>query len=70
MQAVGGLNVMNKRTSRTFSIFWLVAGLAWVAATIRHEIVNDDAVGTIIYIVAAIASFILAFLYYRNLAKQ
>jgi len=60
---------MNKKTSKIFSIFWLVAGLVWVIATIRHIIVKDDIVGAIIYIVAAAVSFILAFAYYRNFVK-
>ncbi len=60
---------MNEKTSKIFSIFWLVAGLAWIIATIRHIIVKDDMVGTIIYIIAAIISFILAFVYYRNFVK-
>lgn len=60
---------MNKKSSKIFSVFWLVTGLAWVIATVRHIIVKDDIVGAIIYIVAAIISFILAFAYYRNFVK-
>ena len=60
---------MNKKSSKIFSIFWLVAGLVWVIATVRHIIVKDDIVGAVIYIVAAIISFILAFAYYRNFVK-
>jgi len=60
---------MNKKSSKIFSIFWLVTGLVWVIATVRHIIVKDDIVGAVIYIVAAIVSFILAFAYYRNFVK-
>jgi len=60
---------MNKKSSKIFSIFWFVAGLIWIIATVRHIIVKDDIVGTIIYIVAAIISLILAFAYYRNFVK-
>jgi len=60
---------MKKINNKIFSIFWLVAGLAWIVATVRHIIVKDDIIGTIIYIVAAIISFILAFAYYRNFLK-
>ena len=38
-------------------------------ATVRHIIVKDDIVGSAIYIVAAIVSFVLAFAYYRNFVK-
>jgi len=60
---------MNKKSSKIFSIFWLVTGLVWVIATVRHIIVKDDIVGSVIYIVAAIVSFVLAFAYYRNFVK-
>jgi len=60
---------MNKKSSKIFSIFWLVTGLVWVIATVRHIIVKDDIVGAVIYIVAAVVSFILAFAYYRNFVK-
>jgi TRAP-type C4-dicarboxylate transport system permease small subunit len=60
---------MNKKTSKIFSIFWIVSGLTWVIVTLRHIIVKDDIVGTIIYIAAAIISFVLAFAYYRNFVK-
>jgi len=60
---------MNKKSSKIFSIFWLFTGLVWIIATVRHIIVKDDIVGAIIYIVAAIVSFILAFAYYRNIVK-
>jgi len=60
---------MSKKSSKIFSIFWLVAGLVWVIATVRHIIVKDDIVGAVIYIVAAVVSFILAFAYYRNFVK-
>jgi len=60
---------MKSKSSKTFSIFWFVAGVIWVIATVRHIIVKDDVVGTIIYIVAAIISFILAFVYYKNFVK-
>ena len=60
---------MNKKSSKIFSIFWLFTGLVWIIATVRHIIVKDDIVGAIIYIVAAIVSFILAFAYYRNMVK-
>jgi len=60
---------MNKKSSRIFSVFWLVSGLVWVIATIRHVIVKDDIVGAVIYIVAAIVSFVLAFAYYRSFVK-
>ena len=60
---------MNKKSSKIFSIFWLVTGLVWVIATARHIIVKDDIVGAVIYMVAAIISFILAFAYYRNFVK-
>ena len=60
---------MNKKSSKIFSIFWLVTGLVWVIATVRHIIVKDDIIGAVIYIVAAIVSFILAFAYYRNFVK-
>ena len=60
---------MNKKSSKIFSIFWLVTGLVWVIATARHIIVKDDIVGAVIYIVAVIVSFILAFAYYRNFVK-
>ena len=60
---------MDKKSSRIFSIFWLVSGLVWVIATVRHIIVKDDIVGSAIYIVAAIVSFVLAFAYYRNFVK-
>jgi len=60
---------MKSKSSKIFSIFWFVAGVIWVIATVRHIIVKDDVVGTIIYIVAAIISFILAFVYYKNFVK-
>jgi len=60
---------MNKKSSRVFSIFWLVTGLVWVIATVRHIVVKYDIVGAIIYIVAATVSFILASAYYRNFVK-
>ncbi len=60
---------MDKKSTRIFSIFWLVSGLVWVIATVRHIIVKDDIVGSAIYIVAAIVSFVLAFAYYRNFVK-
>lgn len=60
---------MTKKTSKIFTIFWLVAGLIWTAATIRHLAVNDDLVGTVIYLIAAIISFILAAAFYKNLIK-
>ena len=60
---------MNKKSSKIFSIFWLVTGLVWAIATVRHIIVKDDIVGAVIYILAAIVSFILAFAYYRNFVK-
>lgn len=62
---------MNKKSSKIFSVFWFVTGLVWVIATVRHIIVKvkDDIVGSIIYIVAAIISFLLAFAYCRNFVK-
>jgi hypothetical protein len=60
---------MNMKTNKIFSFFWLIAGLVWTVATIRHIMVNDDNVGAIIYIVAAGISFVLAFVYRRNFVK-
>jgi len=60
---------MNKRTSKILSVFWLVAGLIWVAAIVRHTTVKDDLIGAIIYLAAAVFSFILAFVYYRGFVK-
>lgn len=60
---------MDKKTSKIFSIFWLLAGMVWLIATVRHIIVKDDIIGAIIYIAAAIASFLLAFAYYKNFVK-
>ena len=60
---------MNKKSSKIFSIFWLVTGLIWIIAVIRHIIVEDDIVGSAIYIVAAVVSFVLASAYYRDLVK-
>jgi len=60
---------MTKKTSKLFSIFWLIAGLAWAFAVVRHIAVKDDAVGAVIYIIAGIVSFVLAFAYYKNFVK-
>ncbi len=60
---------MTKKTSKFFSIFWLIAGLAWTFAVIRHMTVKDDVIGAIIYMIAAIVSFVLAFAYYKNFIK-
>ena len=60
---------MTKKTSKIFSIFWFVAGLAWTFAVIRHIAVKDDVIGAVIYMVAGIVSFILAFAYYKNFVK-
>lgn len=60
---------MTKKTTKNFSIFWLAAGIIWVVATIRHIIIKDDVVGTIIYITAGVLSFILAFAYYKSFIK-
>jgi len=59
---------MNKKTSKIFSIFWVISGLAWIIVTVRYMLRNDLA-GAILYLVAAITSFILAFAYYKNLVK-
>jgi hypothetical protein len=60
---------MTKKTSKIFSIFWLVTGLIWTFATIRHIAVNDDLVGAVIYLIAAIISFIIAVAFYKNFIK-
>ena len=60
---------MNKKSTKVFSVFWLVAGLVWVVAAVRHIIVKDDIVGAILYVVAAIISSVLAFAYYRSFMK-
>ena len=60
---------MIKKTSKIFTIFWLVSGLIWTFATIRHIVVTDDLVGTVIYLIAAIISFILAVAFYKNSIK-
>ena len=60
---------MDIKNSKIFSIFWLVAGLAWTIAVVRRVIVEDDIVGVIIYAVVAILSFILALAFYRNFVR-
>jgi len=60
---------MNKKNNKIFLTFWLISGLIWIIATIRHIMFNDDVTGTIIYIIAAVISFILAFAYYKNFVK-
>jgi len=60
---------MTKKNSKIFFIFWLVAGLIWTFATIRHIAVNDDLVGAAIYLIAAIISYILAVAFYKNFIK-
>ncbi len=60
---------MEKKTSKTFSIFWVITGLIWLMAAVRHFIVKDDMAGTIIYLAAAIISLILALAYYKNFVK-
>ena len=57
---------MNKKTSKILALFWLLSGLIWLAAFIRHVIVRDDMVGAIIYIVASAVSFVLCLAYYKN----
>ena len=60
---------MNKKNSKIFSIFWLISGIIWIIAIIRHAIVKDDMVGTMIYTIVAIISFVLSFAYYKNFVK-
>ncbi len=60
---------MTKKTSKFFSIFWLIAGLAWTFAVVRHIAIKDDAVGAVIYVVAGVVSIVLAFAYYKNFVK-
>ncbi len=51
---------------KLFFAFWLVSGLIWLFAVARHIIVRNDVTGAIIYMIAAVASFILAFAYYKQ----
>jgi len=60
---------MTQKTSKFFPLFWFVAGLIWTFAAIRHIAVNDDLVGVVIYLIAAIISFILAVVFYKNFIK-
>jgi len=59
---------MNKRTSKIFSLFWLLSAVAWLIAGFRN--LNQDIVGLIIYFSAAVISFILFFAYYNNFLKS
>jgi uncharacterized MnhB-related membrane protein len=60
---------VTKKSSKIFLIFWLVAGLIWLIAVARHTIVNNDIIGALVYIAAAVLSFVLAFVYYKDFIK-
>jgi len=60
---------MNKKTSKIFSIFWLVAGLAWLIALVKCLKAGDDIVGILIYAIAAVISFVLSFAYRKDFIK-
>jgi len=58
---------MNKNTIRGFAIFWVLAGVIWTIAAIRHGLVYpSDTTGLFIYAVTAVISFFLAFVYYKK----
>jgi len=60
----------DQKNSRIFAIFWLIAGFVWLVALVRHWLVNQaDLTGHLIYLIAAIISFILSWAYYRNFVK-
>jgi hypothetical protein len=60
---------MNKKNKKFFSIFWLIVGLIWIIAIIRHAIVKDGITEIIIYVIAAMVSFVLASIYYKNFVR-
>jgi len=60
---------MTKKATKNFSIFWLLAGIIWLIAAVRHLIVTNDITGVIIYAAAGVLSFVLAFAYYWNFVK-
>ena len=60
---------LNRKTTRMFSVFWLLSGGIWLLAAVRNEIVNDDPAGTVIYGLAAFFSFILTVAYRKDLVK-
>lgn len=58
---------MKKKTNKIFSCFWLISGVIWTVAGVRHFLIKDDFVGVIIYASAAAISFLLSFVYYKNI---
>lgn len=60
---------MNKENKKFFLIFWLIAGIVWAIATIRHILVYDDFTRNMIYGTTSFFSFLIAFAYYKGLKK-
>ena len=60
---------MDKKTIKVFAIFWLISGIIWTTVTVRYVMAGDDMAGATIYIITAVISFVLAFVYDRILKK-
>jgi len=60
---------MSRKNSKFFSVFWIFSGSIWLVVSIRHIMMKSDATGFLIYIIAFIVSFILAFAYYKDFVK-
>jgi hypothetical protein len=58
---------MNRKSTKFFTLFWLLAGIIWIIAATRHITLQDEITSSVIYVIAAIISFILASAFHRGL---
>jgi len=57
---------MEKSTEKKFGYFWVIGGLIWAGAGLRHLLVKEDLVGALIEFAAVALCLILAYNFFAS----